>query len=149
VITSEFANNRYQCLPSILSGRGYSTYFLHGAHNGSMHFDTFSKIAGFETFVGLSEYPKGDPNDFDPYWGVLDEPILQYAIKVLDSAPKPAVMTVFTLSSHHPYYIPPQHKDRFPKGTLDIHESIGYADYSIQKFFETAKTRPWFNDTIF
>lgn len=149
IITSEFSNNRYQCLPNVLARNGYSTYFLHGAHNGSMHFDTFSKIAGFEKFIGLNEYPKGRPDDLDPYWGVLDEPMLQHAVELMDTAPKPSMMTVFTLSSHHPYFIPPQHRGRFPKGKLEIHESIGYADYAIQKFFESAKTRRWFNNTVF
>jgi phosphoglycerol transferase MdoB-like AlkP superfamily enzyme len=149
IITSEFSNNRYQCLPSVLSRRGYSTHFLHGAHNGSMHFDTFSKISGFEKFVGLNEYPKDNPGDFDPHWGVLDEPMLQHAVKVLDSAPKPSLVAVFTLSSHHPYWLPPQYQNRFPKGTLEIHETMGYADYAIQKFFEVAKSRPWFDETIF
>lgn len=149
IITSDFSNNRYECLPHVLGRRGYQTFFLHGAHNGSMHFDTFSNIAGFENFVGLNEYPKDRPGDLDNYWGVLDEPMLQYAAQVLDKARRPALVTVFTLSSHHPYYIPPEHVGRFPKGPLEIHESIGYADYSIQKFFETAKSKPWFNNTIF
>jgi len=149
VITSEFSNNRYDCLPNVLERRGYSTHFLHGAHNGSMHFDTFSKIAGFEHFVGLNEFPKDNPADFDQYWGVLDEPMLQYAVKVLDEAKRPSLVTVFTLSSHHPYYIPPQHRGKFPKGTLEIHESIGYADLAIREFFNSAKTKPWFNETVF
>ncbi|MGE3680647.1 MAG: LTA synthase family protein [Bdellovibrionales bacterium] len=149
IITSDFSNNRFDCLPRVLSRRGYKSHFLHGAHNGSMHFDTFSKIAGFENFVGLDEYPKTNPADLDEYWGVLDEPMLQYAAGILDRARSPTLLSVFTLSSHHPYYIPPQHRGRFPKGTLEIHESIGYADYALRKFFETARTRPWFNKTIF
>ncbi|HMN68741.1 MAG TPA: sulfatase-like hydrolase/transferase, partial [Bdellovibrionales bacterium] len=149
IITSDFSNNRLDCLPKILGQMGYSTYFLHGAHNGSMHFDTFSKIAGFESFVGLDEYPKDNPADLDQYWGVLDEPMLQYAVKTLDRAPKPALLSVFTLSSHHPYYIPEQHRGKFPKGTLEIHESIGYTDLALKEFFKTAESRPWFNDTIF
>jgi len=149
IITSDFSNNRLDCLPKILSKKGYSTYFLHGAHNGSMHFDTFSRIAGFENFVGLDEYPKDSPGDLDEYWGVLDEPMLQYAIKTIDAAPAPVMLSVFTLSSHHPYFIPPQHRGKFPKGTLEIHESIGYTDYSLRKFFEVAATKPWFDKTIF
>jgi len=149
IITSDFSNNRLDCLPKILAGRGYSTHFLHGAHNGSMHFDTFSRIAGFENFVGLNEYPKNNPADLDEYWGVLDEPMLQYAIKRIDETPPPIMLSVFTLSSHHPYYIPPQHRGKFPKGTLEIHESIGYTDYALKKFFEVAETKPWFNKTIF
>ena len=149
IITSDFSNNRFDCLPKILSEKGYRTYFLHGAHNGSMHFDTFSKIAGFEKFVGLNEYPKNNPEDLDPYWGVLDEPMLQYAIKTLDESPKPAFVGVFTLSSHHPYYIPEKYKNKFPKGTLEIHESIGYTDHSLRQFFEVARTKDWYNNTVF
>jgi len=149
IITSDFSSNRMDCMPKILEQHGYSTYFLHGAHNGSMHFDSFSRLAGFEHFVGLNEYPKGNPDDFDHYWGVLDEPMLQYATKVIDEAPKPVMLSVFTLSSHHPYYIPPKYAGKFPKGDLEIHESIGYTDYSLQKFFETASKKPWFNNTIF
>lgn len=149
VITSDFSNNRFECLPKVLGREGYQTYFLHGAHNGSMHFDTFSKIAGFENFVGLNEYPKDDKTHFDKYWGVLDEPMLQYAAKILDESKKPALVSVFTLSSHHPYYVPPKYEGKFSKGTLEIHESIGYTDHALGQFFETAKTKDWFNNTIF
>jgi hypothetical protein len=149
VITSDFSNNRFDCIPRVLGKNGYSTYFLHGAHNGSMHFDTFSKIAGFENFVGLNEYPKGNKDDFDEVWGVLDEPMLQYAVKTIDEAPKPVMLSVFTLSSHHPYYIPPKYRGKFPKGTLEIHETIGYTDNAVREFFASAEKKPWFNHTIF
>jgi phosphoglycerol transferase MdoB-like AlkP superfamily enzyme len=149
VITSDFSNNRFDCIPRVLGKNGYSTYFLHGAHNGSMHFDTFSKIAGFENFVGLNEFPKDNKDDFDEVWGVLDEPMLQYAVKTIDEAPKPVMLSVFTLSSHHPYYIPPKYRGKFPKGTLEIHETIGYTDNAVREFFASAEKKPWFNHTIF
>src|SRR6185369_8592326 len=56
---------------------------------------------------------------------------------------------IFTISSHHPYGIPEKYKGRFRKGTLPIHESIQYADYSLQKFFETAMHTSWFDSTLF
>ncbi len=149
VITSDFSNNRFDCLPKVLARRGYPSHFLHGAHNGSMHFDTFSRIAGFENFVGLNEFPKDNPEDFDRNWGVLDEPMLQYAAKTLDDATEPSLVSVFTLSSHHPYYIPEKYSGKFPKGDLEIHESIGYVDHALKNFFATARTKPWFDKTIF
>ncbi|MBX7230788.1 MAG: LTA synthase family protein [Bdellovibrionales bacterium] len=149
LLTTSFSNNRLECLPKVLREQGYSSYFLHGAKNGSMRFDTFSHIAGFDNFIGLDQYPKNNREDFDPYWGVADEPMLQYAIQVMDRAPKPAFLSVFTLSSHHPYFIPKHLRGRFKKGTLEIHESIGYADYALQQFFLTAQTKPWFHNTIF
>jgi phosphoglycerol transferase MdoB-like AlkP superfamily enzyme len=150
IITSDFSSDRLDCLPKVLGPAGYSTYFLHGAHNGSMHFDSFARLAGFEKFVGLDEYPYKDiPENLDGYWGVLDEPMLQYAAEVIDQAPKPVFLGLFSLSSHHPYFIPEKYRGKFPKGTLEIHESIGYADFALRQFFNTAATKPWFNKTIF
>lgn len=149
ILISEFSNDRMDCLPTILGQHGYDSYFLHGAHNGSMHFDTFSNVAGFKHFVGLNEFPVHSPDDVDKAWGVLDEPMFQYAAEVMTNAKKPAMVGVFSLSSHFPYYVPPHLRGKFPKGTEEIHESIGYTDYSLQKFFETAEKQPWFNNTIF
>lgn len=149
IMISDFSSDRLDCLPRILRKHGYKTYFLHGAHNGSMHFDTFSNIAGFENFIGLNEYPKDRPQDLDEYWGVLDEPMMQYAAHILDEAKEPTLVGLFSLTSHHPYYVPPHLRGKFPKGNLEIHETIGYTDYALMKFFETASQRPWFKDTIF
>jgi phosphoglycerol transferase MdoB-like AlkP superfamily enzyme len=149
ILTSDFSQNQFTCLPSVLAQRNYSTYFLHGAHNGSMHFDSFARIAGFANYVGLNEFPKKNSEDIDAHWGVLDEPMLQFALDVIDQAPKPTLLSLFTLSSHHPYFIPPKYKGQFPKGTLEIHESIGYTDMSLKKFFTGAEKKPWYNNTIF
>jgi uncharacterized sulfatase len=149
IVMSDFVKDRLDCFPKILKEQGYESWFLHGAHNGSFHFDAFSNIAGFDHFVGRNEFPYRDEANFDPYWGVMDQPMLQYAAELMDRATKPMMLSVFTLSSHNPYYIPPILKGTFPKGDNVIYESIGYADYSLRKFFETAQKKPWFNKTIF
>ncbi len=149
ILTSNFTGDRFDCMAKILRGVGYSTYFLHGTHNGSMHMDKFAGLAGFENFVGLDEYPKANSEEFDMDWGVLDEPMLQYAVSLIDQAKKPTFLSVFTLSSHHPYFIPEKYAGRFPKGSLEIHESIGYADHALRAFFKAAESKDWFNNTIF
>lgn len=150
IITSDFASDRMDCLPKVLGSAGYSTYFLHGAHNGSMHFDSFSPMAGFDSFIGLNEYPYKDrPDQLDGYWGVMDEPMMQYATEIIDKAKKPVFLGLFSLSSHYPYFIPEKYRGKFRKGPIEIEESIGYTDYSLQQFFKTAATKPWFNHTIF
>ena len=57
--------------------------------------------------------------------------------------------TMFSVSSHHPFKVPEQYKGKFKKGPLEIHEPIGYTDYSLKKFFETAEKMPWYSNTIF
>jgi phosphoglycerol transferase MdoB-like AlkP superfamily enzyme len=73
---SHYANNKVDGLPELLRRKGYYTAFFHGAPNGSMGFDSFSKMAGFDAYFGLDQYP--DKNDFDGMWGVWDEPFFKF-----------------------------------------------------------------------
>ena len=149
-ITTSYQSNNFYGLGNIVKSMGYSSSFFHGARNGSMGFEGFSQQAGFGRYYGLNQYPKERKKvDFDKNWGIFDEPYLQYFATELGKENKPFVSCVFTLSSHHPYTIPPQYKGKFPKGTTNVHESIGYSDFALQKFFETAAKQPWFANTLF
>jgi phosphoglycerol transferase MdoB-like AlkP superfamily enzyme len=132
---------------SLLKERGYTTSFFHGGRNGTMYFDVFSKRMGFDRYYGLNEYP--NPEDSDGIWGIYDEPFLQFVDRELTRYKEPFASVVFTLSSHNPYKIPAQYAGVFPKGELPILESVGYVDYSLKKFFETAEKMPWYKHTLF
>jgi phosphoglycerol transferase MdoB-like AlkP superfamily enzyme len=146
-IKSPFAANYIRPLPRELRKHGYSSAFFHGASTGSMHFDVFAKMAGFDSYYGRENYPGTE--DDDGRWGVFDEPFLKYASSMMTTMTEPFLAGIFTLSSHNPFVIPKQYSGQFPKGTLAIHESIGYADHSLKGFFETASRQPWFKNTIF
>ncbi|MDF1673348.1 MAG: sulfatase-like hydrolase/transferase [Vicingaceae bacterium] len=149
-IISNYASNELDGLPKILKQNGYNTSFYHGGANGTMGFNGFTKIIGIDSYYGLDEYPKNlKEKDYDGLWGIFDEPYLKYFSNELNNKKEPFFSTVFTLSSHHPYTIPKNHLYQFPKGNLDIHESIGYADYALKQFFEKSKKMQWFNNTIF
>jgi phosphoglycerol transferase MdoB-like AlkP superfamily enzyme len=62
---------------------------------------------------------------------------------------EPFITGLFTLSSHHPYFIPEKYKDKLPKGPAPIATSIAYADMSLRIFFNEAKKQPWYENTIF
>lgn len=146
-ITSPYQTNQIIGSPRVFHDAGYETLFYHGGNNGTMFFDVMTKRLGFDTYVGAEQYP--DPKDYDGKWGIFDEPFLQYMAKDLSKKTQPFLAAVFTLSSHHPYTIPAEHLNQFPKGSLEIHESIGYADYALKRFYETARQEPWFKDTLF
>lgn len=146
-ITSSYANNYYQSLASILSNEGYNTSFFHGGKKGTMGFYEFSKKAGFKEYYGMEEHNKYE--DYDNSWGIYDEPFFEFFAKKLNQSATPFMSTFFSLSSHPPYQIPNHHKNRFQKGTLEIHESIGYTDFSLQSFFKHAQTTDWFRNTLF
>ncbi|HBX62445.1 LTA synthase family protein [Empedobacter sp. UBA5987] len=146
-ITSSFSLDKTYGLPKILKANGYNTSFFHGSFNGSQNFDKFANLAGYDTYYGKNEYV--GPSSFDGKWGVFDEDFLQFFNKKLSTFKEPFFSTLFTISSHAPFTIPEKYKGKFPKGTTEIHESIAYADYSLKKFFESAKKTNWYNNTIF
>ncbi|MBN2730518.1 MAG: sulfatase-like hydrolase/transferase [Bacteroidales bacterium] len=148
ISTSMYAGNNLPGIAKMLKPFGYYNSFFHGGSNGTMNFDALSLASGYEKYYGRNEYP-GPNSDFDGNWGIFDEPWLQFMAEELNTMPEPFHATVFTLSSHHPYTIPEQHIDRFPKGNGKLHECIGYADYSLQKFFNRAQEMPWFQNTLF
>ena len=116
-----------------------------------MGFDGFTSRAGFEHYYGKDEYFDYNENKEgdDGNWGIFDEPFLQFTIKRLSEFKEPFAASVFTLSSHQPYSIPKQHRNRFTKGEMAVHETVGYADYSLKNFFEVAKKTSWYKNTIF
>ncbi len=146
-ITSPYCENRLGSIASTLRKKGYNTAFYHGGYNGTMNFNVFTNHVGFAKYYGKNEY--SNDKDYDGNWGIFDEPFLQYMGKKISATKEPFLSAVFTLSSHHPYTIPKQHIGRFPKGTLIVHETVGYTDYAIKRFFDYAKTQSWFDNTLF
>ncbi len=146
-ITSPYAGSSFTSLASILSEEGYHTSFYHGGRNGTMGFDGFARAAGYQRYVGMNEYP--DPADYDDAWGIWDRPFLQFFAQDLTREQEPFLSTVFTLSSHHPYKLPPAEAQRFIGGTQRIHSSLRYTDDALRQFFSTARQQPWFARTLF
>jgi phosphoglycerol transferase MdoB-like AlkP superfamily enzyme len=146
-VTSRYGNNTLTTLVDILSSRNYNSGFYHGATNGSMRFDSFSSLAGFDNYIGRSEY--NNDEHFDDNWGILDEYFNPWSAKKMTELGQPFISTLFTLSSHHPYHIPENRKQDVINGPYPICASISYADYSLRKFFEEAKKQPWYKNTLF
>ena len=146
-ISSPYGNNKIESLASILKKKGYETAFYHGATNGSMRFDGFAAQAGYDHYFGRFEY--NNDKHFDKTWGILDEYFNPWTAKQLTKLKEPFFGTLFTLSSHHPYYIPSHMRLRVKKGPQPICASISYGDIALKKFFEEAKKQPWYNNTLF
>lgn len=147
IISSSYSLNEVYALPKILKKQGYNSSFFHGAINGSQNFDQYCKVAGFDAYYGRTEY--NNEVDYDGVWGIYDEEFLQFFCKKITTFKQPFLTSVFTLSSHNPFKVPKKYKGKFPKGTTEIHESIGYADFALRQFFEKAKRQPWYNNTLF
>ena len=145
--TTAYASNDINSIATYLKPLGYRSAFFHGAPNGSIGIQAFINNAGFDQYYGLDEYPNKE--DFDGTWAIWDEEYLQYMVGCLDTIPQPFVSAVFTSTSHHPFLYPEKHKGKFKAGPHPMYECIGYTDYSLKRFFETAKTKDWYKNTLF
>ena len=146
-ILSEYSSNSINGLGGLLNSSGYHTSFFHGAPNGSMGFDSFANLAGFEHYFGKNEY--NNDADYDGIWGIWDEPFFQYFAETLTTFDEPFATALFSLSSHHPFKVPKEYENVFPKGTLPIHQCVGYSDNALRNFFNKAQKTDWYDNTIF
>ena len=146
-ISSSFSLNKINGLPKILKKEGYGTSFFHGSFNGSQNFDQYAQVAGFDHYYGKDQYDGKEA--FDGKWGIYDEEFMQFFCNKLTTFKEPFFSSIFTISSHNPYRVPEKYKGKFSKGTTEIHESIGYSDFSLRQFFNTASKQAWYKNTLF
>ncbi|MDR0941775.1 MAG: sulfatase-like hydrolase/transferase [Bacteroidales bacterium] len=137
-------------LPRMLANKGYTTAFLHGALHSSMGFVAFGNASGVQQFFCREEYEKErGTHDFDGKWGIWDHAFLPFAQEKISTLKEPFLATIFTLSSHHPFTLPPDFEKILKGGTLPIYRTLQYSDAALRDFFIQARKQPWFANTLF
>lgn len=150
-IGSREETDKIRGLGSILKEYGYTTSFHHGALRGSMGFDGFVPMAGFDVYYSKEDFENYADSLYDGTWGIYDEPFFIDAAKKISRFKEPFCSVIFSLSSHDPFKIPSYRKmlfDKF-KNENDYEKAIRYSDFALSKFFDYAKKQSWYNNTIF
>lgn len=152
---SPYSINRVSGLADCLNGEGYETAFFHGAERGSMGFMAFARATKFQKYYGREDFvadkrTRGDA-EYDGWWGISDEPFMQYYCRKMTDMKQPFMTALFTLSSHHPFRVPAAYRGRFPEEDpkMPIYKVIRYTDMALQHFFASARQQSWFKNTIF
>ncbi|MFT5168302.1 MAG: phosphoglycerol transferase MdoB-like AlkP superfamily enzyme [Saprospiraceae bacterium] len=143
---SAYQSNRVDGLANLLGSRDYITSFFHGANPGSMEFERFSKLAGFQNYYDRRHF--NNDKEYDGQWGIWDEPFFQYTAQTINQYNQPFCALTFSLTSHHPYKTPEWFEEKYPE-MKPLQRSIRYTDYALKKFFATAEKMPWYKNTIF
>lgn len=137
-------------LPKILAENGYTTSYFCGSQRNSMGFVAFAKSSGVDLFFTREDFESKKGTDhYDKFWGIWDEPFMQFMGETLTELKEPFFANITTLTSHHPYVIPEEYKDILPMGRTKAHRPIAYTDMAIRRFFDYAKQQSWYNNTIF
>lgn len=153
-LTPTIMSKEISGLAKELGHKGYYSAFFHGADNGSMGFQSFSRVIGYNDYFGMEDFVKkpeyGGNTVFDGYWAIWDEEFLQFMCDKMGSFKEPFLASAFTASSHHPYNVPERYQTIFPnEGNMPIYRGIRYSDNALRLFFEKASKQPWFNNTLF
>jgi phosphoglycerol transferase MdoB-like AlkP superfamily enzyme len=141
-------NERLFNLGHVLKDRGYDTAFLYG---GRGYFDNMNAFYSGNDFriVDQTEFTEEEMT-FKNAWGASDDVIFNRTMKEADkdfAENKPFFFQIMTTTNHRPY--------SYPEGKIDIPSgqsregAVKYTDYAMQEFIKTAKTKPWFENTIF
>lgn len=133
---------------NVMRANGYHTSFLYGGFGAFDNMNTYFGGNGFHLSDRLHiKNPK-----FGNIWGVSDEDLLLHAVSYFDElharGEGPFFSMVMSTSNHKPFTFPPN-PEGIPESGGGRLAGIRYADYALKTFFEAAKTRPWFESTIF
>lgn len=143
---SAYQGNQLDGMADYLAKKGYASGFFHGSNPGSMEFERFSKMIGYQNFYDRTAYP--DQTHYDGNWGIWDVPFFQFALEKTNEYKEPFTSLLFSLSSHHPYHVEDFFEKKYPKEDALL-RSIRYTDYALAEFFKTAKTMDWYDNTLF
>lgn len=138
---------RMQGLPIALHDKGYQNTFFMPHDEDYDNMRGFLYANGFDSVVGQHSYPESEV--IGP-WGIPDHVLFDHALHHCDVVADkgPFFTTILTCSDHVPYIIP-DNCGFAPTASKKELVSIQYADWSIGRFLEMARSRSWFENTVF
>jgi len=147
---------------SVFKEKGYSRTFFYGGDGFFDNMNNYFGNSGFDIVDRRKKHRSSQKTQtkrtnisdkemtFENAWGVCDEDIYNKLLKeseVQHRSGKPFFNFVMNNSNHQPY--------TYPSGLTDIPSgssregAVKYADAALKNFFDKAKDRPWFSNTVF
>lgn len=141
-------NKQLQTLGGVFKDAGYESLYFYGG---------YSIFDNMKDFFGGNHYQVVDRTDIDPsiidhetIWGVADEDLFETTLAELDKKAgegKKFFAHVMTTSNHRPYTYP-ENRVSIPPHT-GRNGAVQYTDWAIGQFIDQAKTKEWFDETLF
>lgn len=148
----ELSNLSY--LGKIAKENGYHTISMQGSNRRSYRVDAVSNLAGFDEFYGAEDMPNIETVEAGrkPETGTYDYNLFQFMHQKLNTIHEPFIGFMFTSTNHTDYHLPHSKFERYPqdlRGQYGRLNSLIYVDNAIQRFMESVKKEPWFDNTVF
>jgi phosphoglycerol transferase MdoB-like AlkP superfamily enzyme len=141
-------NENLFTLADIFNDRGYQSDFVYGGYGYFDNMNYYFSHNGYHT-VDRGDITKDQTIHHENVWGVADEDLYTLALKQMDQAQaagKPFFLHIMTTTNHRPFTFPAGRvKER--NGTRE--GAVAYTDWSIADFINRARSKPYFDDTVF
>ncbi|WP_456377123.1 LTA synthase family protein [Lutibacter sp.] len=155
-------NNNLFTIGEIFKQKGYTRTFFYGgdghfdnmnvffANNGFNIVDRKKKHRFNKIFPTQRTHINDEEVTFENAWGICDGDLYAKVLKEADKQhklKKPFFNFIMTSSNHKPY--------TYPNGIIDIPSgtnragALKYTNVTFQNFFNEAKNKPWFKNTVF
>lgn len=140
-------NHDLYSLATPFKDRGYNLDFIYGGIGFFDNMNDFFEGLGFRVHDKLSF--ASENQTFSNAWGQCDGDSFAESLRMADehfAQNTPFLQVILTTSNHRPF--------TFPENTVDMEQgnrvgAVRYTDYALERFIAEAKTKPWFDNTVF
>jgi phosphoglycerol transferase MdoB-like AlkP superfamily enzyme len=147
-ILKQAHNEDMLSLGQIFDQHGYISQFVYGGYGYFDNMNYFFSHNGYQ-IVDRGSIPKDMPIHGQNVWGVADEDLYTLALSQMDAIHtqgKPFFLHIMTTTNHRPFTFPDGRVSQ-RNGTRE--GAIAYTDWSIVDFINRARSKPYFDDTVF
>lgn len=146
IIKYPLKSQKLPTISGLLDSMGYHTAFYYGGNPDFANIRSYLYSAKFRRLITQDDFPKSYRNS---KWGVHDGYVFERLLADCDSAKGTFFKMYFTLSSHEPFEIPAKPKFKGSDEKTKYLSSIYYTDSCIGEFFNKARTKDWYQNTLF
>jgi phosphoglycerol transferase MdoB-like AlkP superfamily enzyme len=144
--------NRWRSISQILAEAGYHNLFIHGRDLDFARIKEFLQFIRFHKIIDKRDFPPSAKPTRDSWSGYDDEDVMRRADEEFASIKsQPFFGIVYTMNTHVPFRIPKSFPLAFPGRSPSIKflNALKYSDHALGLFFDLAKKRSYFRNTIF
>jgi len=146
IIKYPLKSQKLPTISGIFDSAGYRTSFYYGGNPDFANIRSYLFSGKFRKIITEDDFPRSYRNS---KWGVHDGYVFKRLMNDCDSATGPFFKMYFTLSSHEPFEIPVKPKFVGNDDRTKFLSSVNYTDSCLGAFFDEAKTKEWYKNTLF
>lgn len=139
---------KYEKLPNLartLDDNGYSLNYYYSGNLEFANTDAFLKYSGFTHILDKNNYEWKRTTE----WGAYDEELFACHLKEAEKDRQPFFSIIMTSTSHENFDAKVEKVFNTGEASDGYKNTVHYTDKCVFDYIKSARTKPWFNNTLF